>query len=117
MSVPATAVAIAPESMKQLLDSPLLALAPEVRVPAYRTWMAYRYLTGMDSPGAIAFPMAVWAGSGDIPSSVLIAALEAVTRPGAARNVKYPSDLIALIADQVHRINQKRFADTVPTYA
>lgn len=101
-------------TLREFAEKPLLALPPMLRQQTFLVWSAYQYLAGMDSPSVLVFPMLAWMNSQKIPPETFVGPLNFLLKPSTAQYVKFTADLIGQLAEQVHKANQRRFADPVP---
>jgi hypothetical protein len=90
---------VTPETVAQLGERPLLAVPPELRKPVFQVWAMFRHLTGLETPGPIAFAVGLWVSEHGISPEVIRKALSRMTAPTVMRNIRFASDLTATLAE------------------
>lgn len=100
-------LSVVQKNFARLFEDPLLAIPEECRPATFRVWSMFRHLKDMDTPWPIAAPLGIWMEQGKIEPDQAVVVLDRLLEPEMVAKIRYTSDLIAELANNVLEANKE----------
>lgn len=102
-------VPVRADTIKLLIERPLLALPAEIRPAALLLWTLHKHLKGLESPLPIATAVGLWVSDYGLSVADAVEILRDMCSPAAMAKAEFTSDLITTLALRTHnRLRDRR---------
>ena len=101
-------LAVSPETIRELVKRPLLALPAELRAEALLVWATHKHLKGMESPLSLTSALSIWVDRFGLRVADAKEILAGMLAPGEMAKAGFTSDFMTNLAARVDGVVKHR---------